>query len=65
VTVGTMLLVPMAIVSYFFVQRGLDHDHAVEQFAAVSAGDVIGEGETTSDSHHRHTFKMFGAAGRN
>ncbi len=59
VTVGTMLLVPMGIVSYFFVQRGLNHDHAVEQFAAVSAGDVTGEGETTFDSHHRHTFEMY------
>lgn len=59
VTVGTMLLVPMGIVSYFFVQRGLSHDHAAEQVAAVSAGDVTHEGETTFDSHHRHTFKMY------
>ncbi|MCA9121888.1 MAG: ABC transporter permease [Planctomycetaceae bacterium] len=59
VTVGTMLLVPMAIVSYFFVQRGLDHDHAVEEVAAAAVGEVTHEGETTYDGHHRHTFKMF------
>lgn len=59
VTVGTMLLVPMGIVSYFFVQRGLNHDHAVEQIATVSAGDVASEGETTFDSHHRHTFNVY------
>ncbi|HRX79552.1 MAG TPA: ABC transporter permease [Pirellulaceae bacterium] len=59
VTVGTMLLVPMGIVSYFFVQRGLSHEHAVEEVAAVSVGDVTHEGETSYDSHHRHTFKMF------
>lgn len=60
VTVGTMLLVPMGVVSYFFVKRGLNHDHASEKIAAVSAGDVTGEGETTFDSHHRHTFEMYG-----
>ncbi|MDA1054815.1 MAG: ABC transporter permease [Planctomycetota bacterium] len=59
VTVGTMLLVPMGIVSYFFVQRGLSHDHAVEQVAAVAAGNVTQTGETTFDSHHRHTFKVY------
>ncbi|MEO8494444.1 MAG: ABC transporter permease [Planctomycetota bacterium] len=59
VTVGTMLLVPMAIVSYFFVLRGLNHDHGVEQVAVVSAGDVSAKGETTQDSHHRHTFEMY------
>ncbi|MBC8356151.1 MAG: ABC transporter permease [Planctomycetes bacterium] len=59
VTVGTMLLVPMAIVSYFFVARGLSHDHTVAQVEAASAGDVTHEGETSFDSHHRHTFKMY------
>jgi hypothetical protein len=59
VTVGTMLLVPMGIVSYFFVQRGLSHNHAVEEVAAVSVGDVTHQGETTYDGHHRHSFKMY------
>lgn len=59
VTVGTMLLVPMGIVSYFFVQRGLNHDHAVEGELVPGVGDVTVEGETTYDSHHRHTFKMY------
>lgn len=59
VTVGTMLLVPMAIVSYFFVQRGLSHDHAMHEISAAAAGDVTHEGESTYDAHHRHTFKMY------
>ena len=59
VTVGTMLLVPMAIVSYFFVQRGLSHDHAVVEIEAGGAGDVTHSGETSFDGHHRHTFKMY------
>ncbi|MEX0818972.1 MAG: ABC transporter permease [Pirellulaceae bacterium] len=59
VTVGTLLLVPMGIVSYFFVQRGLGHDHAVEEVAAAAAGEVTHRGETTYDSHHRHTFEMY------
>ena len=59
VTVGTVLLVPMAIVSYLFVLRGLSHDHGVGQVAIAASGDVTHEGETTYDAHHRHTFKMF------
>lgn len=62
VAIGTLLLIPMGVISYFFVKRGLSHDHAVEvdKVVAVSGeGDVVARGETTFDAHHRHTFEMF------
>ncbi len=59
VAVGTLLLIPMGLVSYFFVKRGLSHEHAVERATAAVSGDVIEEGETTYDGHHRHTFKIY------
>lgn len=60
VAIGTLLLIPMAVISYFFVKRGLSHEHLVETVTAVSGeGDVVARGETTYDAHHRHTFEIF------
>ncbi len=57
VVIGTMLLTMMGVVSYFFVTRGLSHEHAV----ILDSRQVQGEGknqievwETTFNSHHRH-----------
>jgi hypothetical protein len=58
VAVGTLMLVPMGLVSYFFVLRGLSHEHVVEgEVTPVADGDGL-EGETTYDGHHRHTFQV-------
>lgn len=58
VAVGTCLLAPMGIASYFFVTRGLDHDHAgVEQIEQLPDGTFVGK--TTFDRNHQHTFTLF------
>lgn len=62
VAIGTLLLIPMAVISYFFVQRGLSHDHSItadEVSAVTGEGDVVAQGETSNDAHHRHTFEIF------
>lgn len=54
--VGTMMLVPMAIASFLFVDRGIQHSHEV---AGVSQSESGGfEGETTYDDRHEHTFTL-------
>ena len=61
VAVGTLMLVPMGLVSYIFVLRGLSHEHVVEPESVVEVtdGDAKWEGKTTYDGHHRHTFQVF------
>lgn len=54
VAVGTMMLVPMAIASYFFVTRGLRHDHEVVDIKDL--GDGRFEGKLSYDQFHDHTF---------
>jgi hypothetical protein len=66
--VGTAMLVAMGIVSYVFVHRGLSHSHRVDAASVVEEpgpepGAVRYRGETTFDSHHRHTFEL-GADGK-
>jgi ABC-type transport system involved in multi-copper enzyme maturation permease subunit len=61
--VGTALLVMMCLVSYFFVVRGLDHEHlvlgeTVEQVTDRDGRPAGFKGETTRNSHHRHTFEV-------
>lgn len=61
--VGTVLLAMMCLVSYVFVVRGLDHEHAVIaeslQPKRSRQGAVEGTtGETTLNSHHRHKFEV-------
>jgi hypothetical protein len=61
----SVLLIAMCVVSYFFVVRGLDHEHGVnaESVTATAADATAGtgagwEGETTSNSHHKHVFTV-------
>lgn len=67
VAVGTVMVVAMGVISYFFVIRGLSHDHQVvadEMVTADLAGGGKGQrGQTTLDSHHRHTVEI-GADGK-
>ncbi len=53
--VGTALLAGMCVISYFFVKRGLNHDHAVQKTA--DAASPL-KGETTVASHHHHTYEL-------
>ncbi|MBW3597698.1 MAG: ABC transporter permease [Planctomycetes bacterium] len=62
-TVGTALLAMMCLVSYLFVVRGLDHGHAaiaetVEEMTDRNSQPIGVRGETTLNSHHRHTFEV-------
>jgi hypothetical protein len=56
VGVGTMMLAPMGVASYFFVTRGLRHDHEVVDIKEL--GDGRFEGKTSYDQFHEHTFTM-------
>ncbi len=69
VAVISVLLVVMGLVSYFFVTRGLDHEHAVEVADGVPLETEIAplvpgesspgwEGETTYEAHHQHTWTV-------
>ena len=58
--VGTMMLAPMALLSWVFVTRGLDHRHEVVD--AFEAADGTVTGETDRVRNHSHTFTM--AAGK-
>ncbi|HIA19239.1 MAG TPA: ABC transporter permease, partial [Planctomycetaceae bacterium] len=58
VVVGTVLLLFMGIASYFFVVRGVNHDHSIRAEAtALDSGDVW-RGETLDNDHHRHEFSV-------
>lgn len=51
--VGTVLLVIMGVLSYFFVVRGVRHIHEVRTI------DMEGKsGQTTLDAFHTHTFEV-------
>jgi hypothetical protein len=55
--VGTMILVPMGLLSYVFVVRGLDHTHVeVEDVRELARGGY--EGETDYTQFHSHTFTL-------
>jgi hypothetical protein len=61
--VGTAMLIAMGIVSYIFVNRGLAHSHAIDAASVVEEKGkddalLLYRGETTFDSHHRHTFEV-------
>src|SRR5207247_1003053 len=53
--IGTMLLIIMGVISYFFVWRVLDHTHEVE-IASLTAqpNDDDRTGRTTAAQNHRH-----------
>lgn len=60
--VGTVMLLMMAVLSYFFVLRSLDHTHAVDSqsFEKVLTpdGEVVGlRGETERGQRHVHTVE--------
>jgi hypothetical protein len=57
--VGTAMLLLTAVVSYFFVIRGLDHRHDVvnERVTPISEEDGGGyRGRTETENQHRHQF---------
>ena len=67
--VGTMLLVMLAVISFFFVTRGLDHSHVVEEGSVREVSNQKGEpigwsGQTTLNQRHRHTFFIDNQDGR-
>lgn len=61
--VGTILLVLIAVSSYFFVTRSLSHTHRVEKdslsYAKNNGGEVIGyRGRTSLEAYHRHDVEL-------
>lgn len=59
IIVGTGLLTLMAVISYFFVVRGLSHSHTVAVAETEKVGNrSVVKGKTTFDSYHEHTFQM-------
>lgn len=52
-TIGTLVVASMGILSYFFVVRGLYHEHEV-----VSTDPEGRTGETSRVQRHRHTFTL-------
>lgn len=61
--VGTSMLVLMGLVSYVFVTWSLQHDHGIETASVLEDTGPDGKvtrwrGETSLDSHHRHTFEV-------
>ena len=57
VAVGTMMLIPMGLASYLFVERGLRHTH----YEVTDVSDLGGgrlEGETDYVQFHRHSFTI-------
>jgi hypothetical protein len=57
VAMGTVILIPMGLLSYVFVTRGLDHVHSgVADVREVSSGGYVGETEYTQ--FHSHTFTL-------
>lgn len=56
IAVGTVMLVPMGLLSYLFVTRGLDHTHTVVE--AIAEDDGGFRGTTDLVRNHRHTFEI-------
>lgn len=52
-TIGTLVIASMGLLSYFFVVRGLYHEHEVETINPDSRS-----GETSRVHRHRHTFTV-------
>ncbi|MCD0463216.1 ABC transporter permease [Roseiconus lacunae] len=55
--VGTLMLVPMGLLSYLFVRRGLDHSH-VEVVDATRDEDGTVTGKTDYVRKHEHSFTI-------
>lgn len=58
--IGTILLTTMAVCSYVFVTRSLDHTHIVELNSLKTLpGDDSGfEGRTSRETYHRHFVEL-------
>ena len=63
--VGTLVLLVMCVLSYFFVVRGLWHEHRVRGTGASASSPGAAEetvsdqqGLTTTDAHHHHSFTL-------
>lgn len=61
--VGTAMLIVMGVCSYIFVQRSLNHSHAIDiaslENIVDTDGNVLGKkGQTSSSSYHRHVVEM-------
>jgi len=54
--VGTVMLMLMGVISYFFVTRGLNHSHTVdiEAMEPVDGEPGVLSGVTSRDAYHRH-----------
>ena len=51
--IGTILLAVMCLVSYFFVVRGLSHQHLVDKLNPTDI-ETVEEGQSSRDNRHRH-----------
>ena len=60
VGIGTVILLVMCVVSYFFVTRGLRHSHGQDEPMQVvqRADGRIETGETTREAYHTHTVEL-------
>ncbi len=57
--IGTLLLATMAICSYIFVTRSLQHTHIVELNSVKNlSGEEGFEGQTSLDAYHRHFIEL-------
>jgi ABC-type transport system involved in multi-copper enzyme maturation permease subunit len=61
--VGTILLAIMAVGSYVFVNRSLDHTHQIDTRSLKNVtsptGEIIGQdGRTTLENYHRHEVAL-------
>jgi len=66
--VGTVMLVAMGGISYFFVRAGLSHEHAMTvadltEETLPNSTIKVRRGQTSFDDHHRHTVEI-GADGK-
>jgi hypothetical protein len=63
--IGSMMLLPMGLISYFFVARTLAHRHEIvgpgltrEVIAADEGDRVVFRGTTTAAQNHAHRFEI-------
>ncbi len=60
--IGTAMLLVMAVCSFVFVDRSLDHTHRVEDSSlrrtSTTDSEIGYHGRTTLDAYHRHDVKL-------
>jgi len=56
------MLAAMGLISYFFVRRGLSHEHVLVASdlteETLPGGAKVRRGKTSEDSHHRHAIEI-------